>query len=675
MSVTRAIKSVGFRLSLVIAFLFLTPTAYANTITVNANCTLAQAITTANDGTSQGSCASGADNAADTIIFQASISEVVPTADLPEITETLTIDGGANGVIINGKQGSEYRKLLKITQKHVNLTVNNVTFKNAGYKCQGLPNSCAKFNAGGAIEVDSKDSSQGPDLTITNTTFDTGGTYESGHGSFISMVVYGGGNLTIRNSVFRNGGNDGTAGAIFWNTAANTTLTIEDSLFENNHSDSGGAIKISERGAPVTAVIRRSVFRNNTANTNNPYVYPNGVGGAISTVDSTRLHLTIENSTFYGNEAKNLGGALYLRQGSNQGSVTLKHVTIVGNTAPANKGGGVMAARSGLVDAVKLHLYNSLLANNGAGKDCQGTAVTESLGSLSQDGSCANSTVTGDPLLGAVTGTGSRAHYPLRAGSPALDIGSPTHCLSTDQIGTSRPQAGKCDAGAIERPFTPPAEEEESGSGKSSTDDAAAAAPAVQGPPPAVLLNQMGYRITATHGLYSGIQCKQVGPEGVGINWVLERGFIDAIDCWGYVEQGVEVCFPALGAVVFLDASTSPRSASMQYGAYIAADNYTCVSINRPGTIVLVEQGEKPAPEPAPADIPPVTETALQNCMVTTLYALNFRDTPDGKKIGGVGYMWTLTALAKSGDWYKVDNNGVVGWISAKYVSTHGVCG
>ena len=659
---------------LFLALLLSAPAAYANTITVTANCTLAQAITTANDGTTQGSCASGADNAADTIIFQASISEIVPTADLPQVTESLTIDGGANGVTINGKQGSDYRKLLVVKQAGINLTINNVTFKNAGYNCQGPPSECESFWNGGAIYIKVEtDPGTGGTLTIANSTFDT--CYANDGGGCIYLDNVAGGTTTIRNSVFRNGGAELIGGAIMWKPKENTTLTIEDSLLENNEGENGGALYLANVSqTPITLTIRRSVFRNNVADNSNPYLTHKGLGGAISTHGSTLQNITIENSTFYGNQAKGEGGALYLNQGNANGSVTLKHVTIVGNTAPANKGGGIMAARQGLTDTVKLYLYNTLLANNGAGKDCHGTAPEARDGSLHQDGSCGGDT-TNNPLLGAVTGEGAQAHYPLRAGSPAIDIGSPAHCLPTDQIGTSRPQGGKCDAGAIERPFTPPPAEEEESGVSASASSRRAAAPAVQGPPPAVLLNQMGYRITATHGLYSGIQCKKVGPEGVGIDWVLERGFIDAIDCWGYVEQGVEVCFPALGAVVFLDASTSPRSASMQYSAYIAADNYTCVNINQAGTIVLVEQGEKPAPAPAPADIPPVTETALQNCMVTTLYALNFRDAPDGKKIGGVGYMWTLTALAKSGDWYKVDNNGVVGWISAMYVSTHGVCG
>ena len=63
--------------------------------------------------------------------------------------------------------------------------------------------------------------------------------------------------------------------------------------------------------------------------------------------------------------------------------------------------------------------------------------------------------------------------------------------------------------------------------------------------------------------------------------------------------------------------------------------------------------------------------------MVTTAYSLNFRDAPSlsGGKIGkGIPFEATLTALAYSNGWYKVDFHGVQGWISADYVTASGDC-
>ncbi len=181
-----------------------------------------------------------------------------------------------------------------------------------------------------------------------------------------------------------------------------------------------------------------------------------------------------------------------------------------------------------------------------------------------------------------------------------------------------------------------------------------------------------GYFVSAAHGLRSGVQFQRVGAAGVGNAAALAAGFIDAIDVWGYAEQGVTVCFPnpPLGAgLLFLDATAAPRTLTPLASFY--GDNQICATIYRPGTIVLVSSG---APTPAPVS---ATSRPLSDCMVTTQYTLNFRETPSlsGKKIGtGIPYEATLTALARAADWFKVDFHGVQGWISAQFVAATGDC-
>lgn len=63
------------------------------------------------------------------------------------------------------------------------------------------------------------------------------------------------------------------------------------------------------------------------------------------------------------------------------------------------------------------------------------------------------------------------------------------------------------------------------------------------------------------------------------------------------------------------------------------------------------------------------------SCRVTSTHALNFRDGPAGNRIGLVRANATLTASARESSWFKVEYNGVDGWISADYVTTVGVCG
>ena len=97
-----------------------------------------------------------------------------------------------------------------------------------------------------------------------------------------------------------------------------------------------------------------------------------------------------------------------------------------------------------------------------------------------------------------------------------------------------------------------------------------------------------GISVRATFGLASGIQCQRLGGGGIGIPSLAES-FIDAVDIWGYVEQGVEVCFPQIGRVVFLDARTSPRAIVPL--ASTAVNGQTCVSIDSPGSLVLMPSG------------------------------------------------------------------------------------
>lgn len=83
---------------------------------------------------------------------------------------------------------------------------------------------------------------------------------------------------------------------------------------------------------------------------------------------------------------------------------------------------------------------------------------------------------------------------------------------------------------------------------------------------------------------------------------------------------------------------------------------------------------EMPAP---PNEEPPasVANPQLSNCIVTTTHPLNFRDGPNGNRIGGVPPQTTLVASAREPGWFQVEYNGETGWISADYVISEGDCG
>ncbi len=95
-----------------------------------------------------------------------------------------------------------------------------------------------------------------------------------------------------------------------------------------------------------------------------------------------------------------------------------------------------------------------------------------------------------------------------------------------------------------------------------------------------------GIAVSATYGLTSGIQCQRLNGAGIGVQSIIDAGFIDAVDIWGYVVQGVEVCFPQAGRILFLDARTIPRAIVPLESNVV--NGMTCASISSPGSLVLM---------------------------------------------------------------------------------------
>lgn len=187
--------------------------------------------------------------------------------------------------------------------------------------------------------------------------------------------------------------------------------------------------------------------------------------------------------------------------------------------------------------------------------------------------------------------------------------------------------------------------------------------------------------ISARYGLGSGLQCQQVDAAGIGDASLVAAGFIDAVDVWGYVEQGVEICFAQPGAIVFLDAAYAPRRPSPL--PFYAQDGKTCATLNRPGTVVLAP-GQAPdtaaaeAPDTNAAQAPDTVAAEASQCNVTTLGNLNLRASPGlGENIIGLVPRGTsLPALARTLYWFQVKHRGATGWISAnaRYVAASGNC-
>ena len=288
--------------------------------------------------------------------------------------------------------------------------------------------------------------------------------------------------------------------------------------------------------------------------------------------------------------------------------------------------------------------------------DCAATFFGDPLLDVAEDGS---------PLGDQARRQTVRAQAELPAGyytisnpaSPAIGVG--TDCLEEDQLGNARPLSG-CDLGAYESEFPLPTPTPTLAATKIKRKAVPAATPTqavstcLTSLPPGIIVN--GYSI--------GTQCAGVDGGGIGNDEVVAGGFIAAIDIWGWLPAAVEVCFAGSGGITFLDAATAPRAVS-PLAAYDRG-GMTCAEVVTPGTVVLAP-GAHPAPKSA--------AVPLTNCVVLTTDALNFRASPGGAVIGYVPPRARLTALERGDGWFKVDNNGVSGWISAEYAIPQGDCG
>lgn len=298
---------------------------------------------------------------------------------------------------------------------------------------------------------------------------------------------------------------DGNAAAGYGGGISNDgTMTIGNCLISHNTSGflkgGGGIVQDDEGSLDVSG----TTIRDNDADANGTAA---GSGGGISigffsvTASPT---VTFEASTISGNNARTAGGLQRIR-----GVVTMRNVTISGNTATQSSGGaGGGIGDAGFANASQattivksatitnnqaastdgggginaggagIRVANSIVAGNtgnGTPSDVIGTLVSEGHNLIGKatgftiDGS---SDTTGDimgvaaadlhlgPLLHE-SGPPTETHA-LLFGSPAIDAGStdapqaPFGCANTDQRASTRPRDGDgngseiCDIGAYE---------------------------------------------------------------------------------------------------------------------------------------------------------------------------------------------------------------------------------
>ncbi len=216
------------------------------------------------------------------------------------IAAATTIDGG-NLVTLDGGNATR----LFLTNYQVPFTVRNLTLQNA-----------RTADVGGAIRA----GYQAP-LTVSDSRFYNNTCTQAGPDVGGGAIYVQGGDTLIQRVTFS--GNRGGNGGAMGNLQSRTT--IEDSAFLNNQTNAagtgggaGGALYVDGSNAG-SITIRRVVFDGNVATSH---------GGAIHTyLYAGASQLVVEDVLFRNNSTQNNGGAIYHQNGG----LTIDRSTFTGN--------------------------------------------------------------------------------------------------------------------------------------------------------------------------------------------------------------------------------------------------------------------------------------------------------------------------------------------------------
>ena len=353
-------------------------------------------------------------------------------------TQDITIDGGTPGLItLNATSG----RIIN-TQYLDRLTVKNLTFS-GGSVANCSPSPCgggALFNPTGILTV--------IDSTFTGNSA-TGSLFgDPGDGG----AIYSRGLLTVTGSTFTNNqARAGNGGAIYTLSA-----TIANTRFSNNTSTfstvalaatgRGGALyALGPVGAALTLVITGSSFTGNTAG---------DLGGAIFQPSSIYADsFVVTNSTFSGNSAQVDGGALAIGNPLGGGTTKVTNATISGNSVLS----GVSGTAAGIAGSA-VSLTNTIVSNNAPGNCSSGNPSFFDGGGNVVYGDTTCPGVNANSFLGSLTGT--LPYFPLGSGSAAINRGIAGECAAAmaspdfgaggvDQRGMPR-RSLYCDSGAVE---------------------------------------------------------------------------------------------------------------------------------------------------------------------------------------------------------------------------------
>ncbi len=413
--------------SIAISQLFAVPAVAANievtnnadtTILTPGNCTLRDAILSANSGTSVGGCVSGTSGLdaitfSDSVLANGTIS--LTQAITLYIDDDLSITGPATGTIeINGMGNAG---VFFIDQADVSLNNLTITGGASNFAGTGISANNGSLHLT-ASEVSGNSSSyfgagifaSFADVTITNSKVSGNTSNSFGGGMFFQFsgvnitesevsgntsVQAGGGiyvsgratskSLTIRNSmVFGNRSTIGNGGGV---ASANADISLIESTVSGNTADSnsGGGINLGYSssislinssisgnnagaiGGGINLNRLNHIALNNSTISNNLSEFGGGIGSYTTSFDDTLNSISLTNSTVSGNTASDYGGGLL----GFDVSLDITNSTLTGNSALRGGGGiivGNLPGGNGVTNTTSsLNIINSIIAGNNGG--------------------------------------------------------------------------------------------------------------------------------------------------------------------------------------------------------------------------------------------------------------------------------------------------------------------
>jgi hypothetical protein len=429
--------------------------AGAATLSVNtpndtsvSNCTLRDAIASANSNGNVGACTASGAYGADAIQFNLpNPSTITLGSPLPSVNGDLTIAGpGASGLRLSGADTYQVLDVNSGVASVSGLTISHGMCT----ACQGA----GVHIGGGSLTLDSV-------VVDANTTTASGGTdafAEGGgienNGGALRLV----GSAVTNNVVTASGASmqNGASGAGIINRG---TLSLERSTVSGNQTTAtgtGGTSTTNSTGSGVmvngATTVSQTTVSGNTITASGGSSNSSGGGGIQTFNNPGVVSLSLDRSTISGNSG-GTGGLIY----QSSGSAMVSASTITGNTGvPANVSGNVT-------------FRDSIVSHPTPGANCGGTFVSQGY-NLEDANSCGfnqpsdlPNTVTGlDPLL--LDNGGPTKTHRLLPGSVAIDRGNASGATA-DQRGSPRPfdfdplanAAGgdASDIGAVELQGTP----------------------------------------------------------------------------------------------------------------------------------------------------------------------------------------------------------------------------